>query len=248
MANIIFTDLFNVSKEFYPKPASLVVPEWYKDMPSYITDDEIKKPFKNGATSASIKRCMPVFDAITSGYILTTYVDLYVSQVPFIYIEKDGSETASESETVPQYTWPSFKPIDFHPIVQAPNHPNRNGLKSEYPKWMNPWSIKTEPGYSTLFVQPFHRESIFTILPGVVDTDQYSAAVNFPFVLNDWGFEGMIPAGTPMAQVIPFKRESWKMSLGSSKEVEEDREVNTNVRSRFFDSYKSFYRQKKEYK
>jgi hypothetical protein len=113
---------------------------------------------------------------------------------------------------------------------------------------MNPWSIKTEPGYSTLFVPPFHRESIFTILPGVVDTDQYSAAVNFPFVLNDWGFEGMIPAGTPMAQVIPFKRESWKMSLGSNKEIEKDKEITINVRSRFFDAYKSFYRQKKEYK
>ena len=52
-----------------------------------------------------------------------------------------------------------------------------------------------------------HRESVFTIMDGIVDTDSYNALVNFPFFLNDWSYEGLIPAGTPMAQVIPFKRE-----------------------------------------
>jgi hypothetical protein len=93
-----------------------------------------------------------------------------------------------------------------------------------------------------------HRESIFTILPGIVDTDQYNAPVNFPFVLNDVTYEGLIPAGTPMAQVIPFKRESWEMSLGTQEDLENQNKTTIRLRTRFFDSYKSQFRQPKEYK
>ena len=89
---------------------------------------------------------------------------------------------------------------------------------------------------------------LFRSLPGIVDTDTYTAPVNFPFVLNDWKFEGIIPAGTPMAQVIPFKRESWQMSIGKNEELIEQNKVTTKLRSKFFDSYKSQYRQPKEYK
>jgi hypothetical protein len=90
---------------------------------------------------------------------------------------------------------------------------------------------------------------MFTILPGIVDTDQYKAAVNFPFVLNEADkFEGLIPAGTPMAQVIPFKRDSWKMEIGSADDFKEQMAVSTKLRTKFFDSYKTQYRQPKEYK
>ena len=191
-----------------------------------------KKPTGDGATTGTIKRCMPVFDALISGYVLYTYTDVWVSQ-------KDGQ---------PWYEWPSFGPIQWHPVEQAPTHPNRNGHQATYPKWINPWSIQTPPGYSSLFVQPFHRESVFTILPGIVDTDQYNAAVNFPFVLNNVKYEGLIPAGTPMAQVIPFKRESWEMSLGTQEDLESQNKTTIRLRTRFFDSYKSQFRQPKEYK
>jgi len=99
-----------------------------------------------------------------------------------------------------------------------------------------------------LFVQPFHRESAFTILPGVVDTDTYTAPVNFPFVLNDINFEGIIPAGTPIAQVIPFQREEWQMEIGKKEELDDSNNITVKIRTRFFDSYKSQYRQEKIYK
>jgi len=228
---ITFTNTFETPDKYGPKPSSASVPEWYKSVSSYRFTGE-KKPMGDGSTPATIKRCMPVFDAITSGYILHTYVDIWVSQ-------RDGQ---------PWYEWPSFKAIDFHPIDQAPNHPNRNGHELSYPKWINSWAVKTPKGYSTLFVQPFHRESIFSILPGVVDTDTYDVPVNFPFVLNDTSFEGLIPAGTPMVQVIPFKRESWEMEIGDKKDFDQQNKNNILLRTVFFDSYKLNFRQKKEYK
>ena len=101
---------------------------------------------------------------------------------------------------------------------------------------------------SCLFVQPFHRESKFTIFPGIVDTDTYSAQVNFPFVMNDNQWEGLIPAGTPIAQVIPFKRDSFKMELGNQINIQESKSITSKLRTRFFDSYKNQFWQRKEYK
>jgi hypothetical protein len=243
MPQITFTNTMGVPEEFSPKPASSFVPDWYKDMESYIGGE--KKPTGEGMTTGTIKRCMPVFDAITGGYILTTYADVWVSQKPTF--NEDGTPT---DKTVPWYEWPSFGPIQWHPVEQAPNHPNKGDLPTgaSYPKWINPWSIITPPGYSTLFTAPMHRDSVFTILDGVVDTDTYTSPVNFPFVLNDWKFEGLIPAGTAMAQVIPFQRESWEMKIGAQEELIAQNTVTTKLRTRFFDSYKSQFRQVKEYR
>jgi hypothetical protein len=190
-------------------------------------------------TTGTIKRCMPVFDVITHGYIITTYVDIFVSQ-------KEQPDAKGELKPLPWYEWPSFNAIDFHPIEQAPNHPAHNG--TAYPKLLNPWGIKTPPGYSTMFMAPVHRDNIFTILPGVVDTDTYTAPVNFPMVLTDVKFEGLIPAGTPIAQIVPFQRESWTMELGGQEALGEQHKVTSRLRTRFFDAYKTQHRQVKEYK
>lgn len=240
MTNIIFTNMSGLEEIFPPEPAFKNIPDWYKDLESYIGGE--KKPSGEGNTSATIKRCMPVFDAINSGYIIKTPADIYVSQ------KEAFDESGNSLGKRPWYEWANFGLIQFHPVEQAPNHPNRNGHQESYPKWINSWAIKTPPGYSVLFVQPFHRESAFTILPGIVDTDTYSAPVNFPFVLNDINFEGLIPSGTPIAQVIPFLREDWSMSIGSNEDVRESSKITTKLRTRFFDSYKTQYRQTKEYR
>lgn len=225
--NIIFTNTSGVDIE-KPESASKFVPDWYKNTESYVGKE--RKPSGNGGTPATIKRCMPVFDAITAGYIITSPADVYVSI-------KDGQQ---------YFEWSSLGMISFHPIEQAPEHPARK--PHAYPKWMNPWAIKTPKGYSVLFTQPMHRESVFTILPGIVDTDTYTSPVNFPMVINDPNFEGLIPKGTPIAQVIPFKREGWQMEIGSEKELKEQHSITQKLQTKFFDRYKSMFWSRKEYK
>ena len=224
---ITFTNTSGADLE-QPKPASRLVPDWYKNTESYVNKE--RKPLGDGSTSATIKRCVPVFDAIIAGYIIESPADVFVSI-------KNGGQW---------FEWSDFGLIEFHPIEQAPEHPDKKPFA--YPKWTNPWAIATPKGYSTLFVQPFHRESVFTILPGIVDTDQYTPSVNFPFVINDPAFEGLIPKGTPIAQVIPFKRDSWTMELGDKKDLEAQFKVSKKLRSKFFDRYKSMFWTKKEYK
>jgi|688.fasta_scaffold76849_11 hypothetical protein len=214
---------------FPPKPAVKEVPEWYKNTQEYVYNQG-KKIIDPKEAAHTIKKCMPVFDAITAGYILYTQVDVQVSRV----------------DDLPYYTWSDQQAVNFHPLEQAPLHPARN--EAPYPKWQNPYAIKTPPGYSVLFTQPMHRESIFTILDGVVDTDTYKAPVNFPFVLNDVKWEGLIPAGTPMAQAIPFKREPWEHKIGSEKERIEQNLIVAKLRTLFFNSYKRQFWSSKQYK
>jgi hypothetical protein len=48
----------------------------------------------------------------------------------------------------------------------------------------------------------------WTITSGIIDSDKYSTSGNIPFFIRE-DFVGMIPAGTPFAQLIPIKREKW---------------------------------------
>lgn len=224
MKAITFSTHLDIEQEYYPQPASKFLPDWYKDLESYIGGK--KQPTGDGNTAATMKKCMPVFDAMTAGYVLLLPADIFVSQ-------KDNA---------PYYEWSNFNLVNFHSTLQAPNHPMHNGFS--YPKFMNPWAIKTAPGYSSLFVQPFHREAPFTIMPGIVDTDTYHAPVNFPFTLNDSKFEGLIPAGTPIAQVIPIKRDVWRKEHSKWNVAR----INTRLETRFFDRYKSLFWHRKEYK
>jgi hypothetical protein len=226
--NVIFTDTIGVNDIYAPTSASRVLPDWYKDAPEYVGGERI---IKDGNTPHTVKKCIPVFDALTAGYVIKTYVDVQVTQ-------RDG---------LPYYEWPSHNAISFHPIEQAPEHPGVNG--APFPKWTNPWAIRTPPGYSTLFLPPMHNPNgIFTVLPGIVDTDMYTAPVNFPFILDDVRWEGIIPAGTPMVQIIPFRRERFQMTLGGDKERDAQAKTTGRLRSLWFNSYKRQFWSRKEYR
>jgi len=235
MEIIKFTDTIGVPEEYRPVPASKIIPEWYKKLESYVGGE--KRPDGNASTTATAKRCMPIFDAMSGGYIISTHTDLFISQKP----DDNGN-------IVPYYEWASFGALSFHPKNQLPEHPDGAGHELSYPKWNNAWAITTPPGYSCLFISPLHRETPIIVLPGVVDTDSYSSPVNFPFVLRDPKMDGLIPAGTPIMQVIPFKRDEFQMEIGSNEEFQQQAKTTNKLRSVFFDSYKRQFRQPKEYR
>ena len=228
--DIIFTNTTDF--DFLEKPvlAKSLVPDWYKDTKSYINGE--KKPALNGEVQPTIKRCMPVFDAISSGYIIKTHSD--------IYTDKYGG--------IRQYQWTGLDLLHHHPIDQAPLHPLRTETDIRFPKFINPWSIKTPKGYSCLFVKPMHRDLPFDVFPGIVDTDKYTAPVNIIFSITDPDFEGFIPVGTPIVQVIPFKRDNWSMGFGGEKEKKETRDIRNELDSRFFDKYKNMFRADRSFK
>ena len=71
---IQFTDVSGfVAPEFYPTPAKQSFPDWYGDL----------KPFHNTVAprekTQTAKRCVPVLDSFTTGYILYTPTDVEVT-------------------------------------------------------------------------------------------------------------------------------------------------------------------------
>lgn len=227
---IIFTPTVNIDKSLYPEPASKNLPDWYKKTPSYINGE---KKFKviEGFGNQTIKKCLPFFDAMTAGYLIKSHVDIFIEN-------RDGEKA---------FYWPNYhEVISFHANSQSPNFPDN--YTNPFPKWNIPWSIKTDTGYSCLFINPMNNSNkYFEIFSGIVDTDQYINEINLPFILNE-NFEGIIPAGTPIAQVIPFKRNSFKMEIGNQKNFEESLFFKNTYLNKWVNNYKNKFWDKKIYK
>ena len=233
MNKIIFTDTDNPNGVLIkPKPASDYIPQWYKDAKSYTDPSGKKAPTLDGTPYATVKRCMPLWDLMTAGYIIETPYDIYVRQTP----------------TGPYFQWGEMQAIAFQSHEQFQNHPYSRDINYAV-RIVHPWSIKTPKGWSVLICEPQHHEPTPIITAnGIVDTDEFSLPFNMFLKLRDSNFEGMIPAGTPFVQVIPFKRESWTSELGGEKERKKYSSDLRKFETVFFDRYKKFWWNRKEYK
>jgi hypothetical protein len=198
MPEIIFTpENKDVLARFIsPRPASEFVPQWYKDQSGWSTDSMTVGD--NGLTNSTIKKCMPVFDDMTAGYIICLSSDIFIS------LDDAGNPRMDWSIT----NCPSF--ISTHSPQQISTLPVADEYCPLPFKFKNSYRVITPAGYSCLFRQPMWLNPAvpFFCFSGIVDTDEHPVPVEFPFLIKK-SFTGVIEAGTPIMQVIPFKREEW---------------------------------------
>ena len=220
----------DVLEEYYPRPAIQEMPEWWKSLSPYFDGNKIKVTGVDNSNQTA-KRCVPMLDAIGAGYTIVATQDIYIG--PNIA----GDPTASGR---------SGLGVDYHSNKQVETHPNFP--KGHVPlKWNNPFSIKTPKGYSSLFVPVLNGDPTpFKFFSGVVDTDTYLNTINFPFELSPYDFDGVITAGTPLIQVIPFKRESWKIK-NTSKVSEETKSSVRKFKVHAYGGYRKAFWQRKSY-
>ena len=196
-------------KSLFPEPCKLNIPEWYKKI-------------EHSADNKTIKGCMPFLDTLTSGYLLKIPTDIFLSH----NILKDNERGTIMSSGIPninEYFYVNMNQENnpqIHPVDQVSKKcPFVNKNKSlPFHKILNPWLIKTPPGYSCLFLPPMNNsDDRFSIIPGVVDTDTFDMYINFPIIVNGDKYpilKTLLKKGTPYVQVIPFKRDSWKLKIG----------------------------------
>jgi hypothetical protein len=216
-----------------PEPAVSNIPNWYKKANKFRFSNSPKFN-EEGYPQHTVKSCIPVFDAMTSGYIQKTWTD--------IYIEEDSGDLS--------YRWASGPSIMGHREPwHGQNIPIPPGYNEQIFTWARPWAIQTPRGYSAMFVHPmYHYDLPFVCYPGIIDTDTYNfpGLNSVPFFIKK-GFTGLIPSGTPMYQIIPFKVESWK----SEKRFLEDQNLilksKYKIESKFYDGYKKLFWNKKTY-
>jgi hypothetical protein len=181
-----------------PVPAVRGLPGWFKAMPTKAFDATM------GDETLTVKKCPPFVDAMIYGYLIPLVTDLHVRDGEFTWnFELEGA--------VGEYTQ---SPIGFHDPGQVAGAPFADEDRFII-KFNSFWTIEAPPGYSLLFTHPFNRADLpFTTLTGLVDCDAFHhSALNFPARWHDMNFEGVLPKGTPVAQCVPVKRESWSESF-----------------------------------
>lgn len=220
-----------------PVPAITMIPEWYKSLTLYGDTNDIKNlnPVNHVGTDGTLvdtKKCMPMFDALTSGYYYLLEDDLHVS------LNDDG---------FPILTWKGdVMLVDKRPTLQIPVPGNCHQLHFGFR--MN-WFYRTPPGYSVLVTHPMNRYDLpFYTLSGMVDSDIWGLPVFFSFFLKR-DFIGTIPKGTPIMQFIPFKRDEWEIEIKTDKKSIEEEEFKAEKRRTMVTGYyKEDVWQKKEYR
>lgn len=181
-----------------PKSAYKYFPEWFKKSNLYVIEGESKSN-----SQKTFKHCMPFMDSLNLGYIQELWADIEVIQKdgsPIFYWKESGVNVihaktpGSYGEMVP--------PVGYHTLMFG---------------FMHNTYLKTPPGYSVLITQPFNRTDLpFYALTGVVDSDVYPLYPgSYPIFIKE-GFSGVIPRGTPIFQILPFKRETWESEKNQS--------------------------------
>jgi len=200
---IEFFPITEAAKLYPPKPIKFDLPSWYKNLSSYVDNFSSKEDYlinKLGSNEAknntpfTIKKCIPVLDYLTSGYMFYTCSDLFVSQ------------NIDEELNINGFDWQTPSNISGLVDARSSHHHSQcpihiGGSKHHYIKLGISWKIKTPPGYSCMIYQPFYNfEDKIKLFPAIIDTDTFDTKFNIPGYVNS---------------PEPFFVESW-ISFGSS--------------------------------
>jgi len=203
-----------------PKPSSQFIPEWYKSLNIYLNKDCRHVRDSNNLYNFSAKACMPIIDSLTSGYIITTPCEL-----EFVDPSTYGHRVLWEWD---------------HPVITTHNEQQVKGLSMpgfelNPLKFQGIWRVRLPKNYSLLYTHPFwHWDLPFMSTTGIVDSDKHDLEINIPFFIKK-DFFGTIEKNTPIAQIIPIKREVWKSSvLPFDKNVYSLKENMSLYNSRFY--------------
>ena len=184
-------EFFGEGSRVFPRPfpARQGAPDWLKDIPP----EAVAAP--DGKTVGTVKKCPPFVDALTAGYFIPLVADVTFR------MESDGLQFTAELPIVSTHRPEQVRgtPMEGRPLV----------------KFSNPWIVRTPPGYSCLFTHPVNRFDIpFHVLSGIIETDRHYLEPNFPAIcLLQPGQSATLKKGTPIMQVIPFKRDTWKSAV-----------------------------------
>jgi hypothetical protein len=212
-----------------PVTSSSVIPEWYKKVTPHI--DMVAPKLYNGYLNSTFKMCTPLLDSMTAGYTYTLGQDVQITwdnDAPLF--EWMGSRTA----------------VTFHSLDQTKGFVVPDGYYNQIIKWQHDFTVETPKGYSLWCTHPSNRFDLpFLTLNGFVDTDTYPLSIQFPFIIKK-GWTGILEQGTPLAQMIPVKREKWNSSVEILAPDDIDSRYE-NYKKTIIRSYKNNFWSRKDY-
>jgi hypothetical protein len=211
------------------RPAAEFIPEKFKNLPSTITKGQYAVN-----NVYSVKLCPGLQDYIGCGFVIPAWCDIQVK------IENGHPNV--------RYSNPELKHT-FHPPEQMGNF-----LDTKFPvrtpiKLDNPWLTYSKKDWSVMYIPlNLHENPYFEAVPGVIDHDITTPHSPINIMLKtDQDF--IIKQGTPLVQLIPFKRQVVTARTGSTRSNTINR-LNALVKTRFmsFNGWREFMSEKKHYK
>lgn len=176
----------------------------------------------------TVKTCIPFLDSLTAGYTILLAADVYFENGVCQEISKISLITTHNKSQI------------------SPEAISKDYADQPY-KWLNNFIVETPKGYSSFITHPINRIDLpFYTLSAIVDTDTFPAPVNFPFFIKK-DFTGIIKEGTPIAQIIPFKRTDWKSEVNDKEDTEIPASFKNNVFNPPFGYYKRIFWKRKKY-
>lgn len=161
------------------------LPKWWTELPK---------------TSRSLRRCQGTYDYISYGITIPSWTEFN--------IRPNSNKSNYEHRAIPFSNGDHIFNIDVFPDDSAGGCPlgHSKGIeRSDYLKFVNPWSFYTEPGTSLMIIPPLHSPNEnYIVMPGMVHTDYYHQLNIVITVLTDKPFT--IMPGEPLAHLIPIKR------------------------------------------
>lgn len=229
MSTIEFSILEPFSNiDFMPVPAKKSIPSWLKNLAAET---------RQGAPTA--KKCPPFVDVFSLGYTIPAWQE-------FSLLPNDGFYNFKAGITHIHSPYENPRPICSYQFPEQYANTPLEGY--QVIKIQTPWIIKTPPNISLLVVPPFGSDNLeIEAIPAVIDSDHYHT--NFGFtckVKYDPTRSITIAPGTPLAQIIPFERKSWNMTVTETSMLEHSKFTN-KLKSYIMSGYRKLFWQKKDY-
>lgn len=193
---VIIVPQDNRLMEFAPY-LSTKLPDWWSSLPK---------------EQGSIRRCQGTYDFISAGLIMPLWTDVTVRP------DSSGKRLEYRCPSLVGATEYQIQNFQAESTRGCPMENMRAMRDAQYPKLVSPWRFRTAKGVSLMVLPLFYNDNPnYSVVPGVVHTDSYSQIHIVINVLTDKEFT--IPAGTPMQQMIPFKRteDAKRLIFGNDK-------------------------------
>jgi hypothetical protein len=210
-------------------PSKNVIPDWYKKIPRWKNNTFFD--MKSGINQ-TVKQCIPFLDSLTVGYVITLPYD--------VFIKNDNGQPILACTSAVENRPTIRKNIADINLVPAGHHP------IEF-VWDYNVAYSLPKGYSAIFTHPLNRNDLpFTTVSAIIDGGLVmSPHGNAPFYIKK-GFEGIIPQGTPIIQLIPYRQENWT-SINTKGLLKESDEHNKKSSSLIYGWYKKTFWTRKKY-
>lgn len=177
-----------------PVAARAALPAWLRTMPASAFSE------LHGQEIRTVKQCPPFVDAMAHGFLIPLPCDVTVRDGRFSW---SWDLPPLSIETHPR------SPLSFHTPAQVTGTPFHDAGRTVI-KFNSFWTIELESGYSLFATHPVNRADLpFRLLTGMVDSDRFNdVGILFPAVWSDPHYDGILRAGTPVAQCFPVSREA----------------------------------------